>query len=463
MSHPERWKMGTSSAASRFRGRLAIRNWLWWKLPARLRWYVAMPPGVALVVIGAAVARTDWRLSDLLMFLVLFCCGTISVVSTPRMMYTGVSGLNRDFSSIWVLPTAILLPPVYAALMPIPLLLTMKLFVHHGVLHRTIFTIAATSLGYAAASFVFRWFPPSFAGEHAGIGMHALTWAAAVAACEIIGGRVHHFMILGAVKLSNPKIRVKAIDWNREALQGLCVEVDLAVLITLAVSVSPALVLIAVPTVMLVRRFLVFPILVAQSRVDAKTGLLNVSTWENEAVAEISRAARTPSPLAVALVDIDHFKLVNDTYGHLAGDRVLRAVADALKGQLRDYDKAGRFGGEEFVLLLAQATENDACRVAERLRSYVAGMAVPVNDSPGAERVHLTISIGVTTMQAGQGRDLTDMIAAADSALYQAKQTGRNRVCVARHVQRVELQVGIPDVAEVVEADPAGASLGPSR
>ena len=112
----------------------------------------------------------------------------------------------------------------------------------------------------------------------------------------------------------------------------------------------------------LVRRFLVYPVLVAQSRTDSKTGLLNVSTWESEAEAELSRAIRTRNPVALALVDIDHFKLVNDTYGHLVGDRVLKAIAEALTGQSRDYDRAGRFGGEEFVLLLAQTTEETPAR-----------------------------------------------------------------------------------------------------
>ncbi|MBO0803264.1 MAG: GGDEF domain-containing protein [Nocardiopsaceae bacterium] len=220
------------------------------------------------------------------------------------------------------------------------------------------------------------------------------------------------------------------------------VEIDLGVLITLAVALSPALVLVAVPTVLLVRRFLVFPVLMAQSRVDSKTGLLNVSTWEREAEAELSRAVRTGSSVSIALVDIDHFKAVNDTYGHLVGDRVLKALADALTGQLRGYDKAGRFGGEEFVLLLAQATEEDACGIAERLRKYVGDMAVPVSDAPGSACVRLTISIGVTAMEAGHARDLTDMLAAADSALYQAKQAGRNRVSVAGHDLDAELQAG---------------------
>ena len=198
-------------------------------------------------------------------------------------------------------------------------------------------------------------------------------------------------------------------------------------LITIVVAVSPLLSVFAVPTVLLVRRFMIHGQLLAKSRIDTKTGLLNASTWEQEAEAEIARAVRTGSPLAVALVDIDHFKLVNDTYGHLVGDKALRAVTDALRSQLRVYDLAGRFGGEEFVILLPNAREVDALAMAERLRAHIATMTIPVNDNDeSGPCVRLTISVGVAALD-GVSRELTDMLAAADSALYYAKETGRNK------------------------------------
>jgi diguanylate cyclase (GGDEF)-like protein len=452
--------MEASLLADRLKRRVWVKNWLWWQLPPLVRWYVATPIVTVVALMSVLAVHTDWRVSDLAKFAVLVCCGSISVASTPRIMYR-VSGVTADFSNIWILPIAILLPPIYAMLAPIPFFAIMQLWVHRGVPHRSVFTGASFSLSFVGVSFLFHSFPQSFAGETLGTGLHAFTWVLAVAACEIAGGRLQHALIAGAVKLTNPDVRILEMERNRERWLGIFVEIDIAVLITVALGLSIDLVIIAGPTVLLVRRFLVHPILVAQSRADAKTGLLNVSTWEREAETEILRSVRTRTSLALALVDIDHFKLVNDTYGHLAGDKVLKAVAEALRGQLRGYDKAGRFGGEEFVLLLTQANEDEACRIAERLRAYVARMEVPVNDIPGAACVRLTISIGVTAMDAGHPRDLTDMLAATDSALYQAKQMGRNRVCVARQIQRVELEIGMPDLPEVVEADPAGASSGP--
>jgi diguanylate cyclase (GGDEF)-like protein len=461
--------MKAASLTSRLRRRLAVTDWPWWRLPLPLRLYVAAPPVACLAVICVLAARTDWRLPDLAKFLLFVCCGMISVASTPRIAYKA-GGITRDFSNVWVLPAAILLPPVYAALITIPICALIQWWVHRGVVYRRVFSAASISLPYAGASIAFHWLPASFAGSAVGSGLHALTWVVAVAACEIIAGKIHHFLIVGAVKLSDPKVRILDFELNREALQGDFVEIHVAVLITVLVAVSPALVVLAVPMLFLIRRFIIHPALLAQSRVDAKTGLLNVSTWEAEAESELSRSMRTRSPLAVAIVDIDHFKAVNDTHGHLVGDRVLRAVASALTSHLRTYDRAGRFGGEEFVLLLAQTGQNDACRIAERLRSHVAGMAVPIDDRPNAPTVRLTISIGVTAMEAGEARELTDLLAAADSALYEAKQTGRDRIAMHPAERNMGLDAeftGHHHVehirhAEDVRADPTAASLGPS-
>jgi diguanylate cyclase (GGDEF)-like protein len=442
---------------------VTVQDWLWWQLSPVLRWYVAAVPVAAVAVIGVTADQTSWRLFDLAKFAILLCCGAVSVAATPRIMYQ-FPGLTRDFTTVWVLPAAILLPPVYAAVMPIPLLTVMQLFVHRGVPHRAVFTAASISLAYAGGSELFRLFPASFAGVAVGSGLHALTWIVAVAACEVMAARVQHFLVMGAVKLSDPKVRMRDIDLNRQALEADLLKLDLAALITLAVAVTPALVVITLPTVFLIRRFLQHPVLVAQSRVDAKTGLLNVSTWEREAESELSRSMRTGTPVALALVDIDHFKVVNDTHGHLVGDKVLKRVAQALISHLRDYDRAGRFGGEEFVLLLAQTNEHDACRIAERLRTHVAGMVVPIDDRPNSPTVQLTISIGVTAMERGAACELTDLLAAADSALYKAKQTGRNRIAVAAAERNMGLDADLDDqrIGEV-RVDPTGASLGRVR
>ncbi len=421
--------MKASSVTRAVLARTAVQNWAWWRLPLLLRAYVGTVVLAAFGLACFAAVQTTWSVADAWRFALLLGCGLVSVAATPRMAYLQ-GGMTRDFLTVWVMPIAILLPPVYAVVTPVPLLVLTQWRIHRGIVYRRAFTAAALGIAYGGASYFFRLFPESFAGPTIGTGMHALTWTLAVAACEVVGGRGHRFLILGGIKLADPSARLIKQELNREALQGDFAEFDLGVLITVVVAVNPVLAVFAVPTVLLCRRFMMHAQLVAQSRLDTKTGLLNASTWEREAAAEITRALRTQSPLALALVDIDHFKLVNDTYGHLVGDKALRAVTDALRGQLRAYDLAGRFGGEEFVVLLPHAREADAINVAERLRAHIAAMSIPVGDDVvSGPFVKLTISVGVAALD-GASCELTDMLAAADAALYYAKETGRNKTHV---------------------------------
>jgi diguanylate cyclase (GGDEF)-like protein len=418
--------MEASSVTYRVPASAGIRSWAWWRLPVGLRVYVGLGPVIAFGLAVYATSQTTWHVADLGKFLLLLSCGMISVAATPRTAYAQ-GAVVRDFLTVWVLPVAILLPPIYAMLTPIPLQILTQFRVHRGVVYRRVFTVAAIGIAYGAASLLFRAFPASFAGSSIGTGRHALTFTLAVAICEIVGGRGHHLMIVGGIKLSDPTVRLAELELNREALVGDFAEFDMGMLITLVVAVNPVLAVLAVPTVLLIRRFMMHAQLLAQARVDTKTGLLNSSTWEREAEVEIARAVRTGTPLALALVDIDHFKVVNDTYGHLVGDKALRAVTDALRSQLRAYDLAGRFGGEEFVVLLPNAREVDAITVAERLRAHIAAMSIPVgDDAESGPCIELTISVGVAALH-GESRELTDMLAAADSALYYAKETGRNK------------------------------------
>jgi diguanylate cyclase (GGDEF)-like protein len=421
--------MEASSVTRRVLASADVRKWAWWQTPWELRLYVGFVPLLAIGLTSYAASQTVWTGSDLAKFALLLGCGMVSVAATPRIAFIP-GGITRDFLTVWVLPVAILLPPVYAMLTPIPLQILTLLRVYKGVVYRRVFSIASIALAYGAASLLFRAFPPSFAGGAIGTGTHALTFTLAVAVCELIAGRGHQALVMGGIKLTDPTVRLTELEFNREALQGDFAEFDLGVLITVVVAVNAVLAVVAVPTVLLVRRFMMHAELLAQSRVDTKTGLLNSSTWEREAAVEISRAVRTGTPLALALVDIDHFKAVNDTYGHLVGDKTLRAVTDALRSQLRNYDLAGRFGGEEFVILLPHAREMDALHIAERLRAHIAGMSIPVGDDlQSGPAVRVTISVGVASLD-GASHELTDMIAAADAALYYAKETGRNRTHV---------------------------------
>ncbi len=162
------------------------------------------------------------------------------------------------------------------------------------------------------------------------------------------------------------------------------------------------------------------------SMLDGLTRLLNHRAIHERLVAEIKRASRHASPLAVVICDLDHFKSVNDRHGHLAGDAVLQAASRAMRGALRAADSLGRFGGEEFLAVLPESDLEAACRVAERLRVALGDEAVEL---PTGGRVSITASFGAAALAELTGEATADaLIALADNRLYEAKAAGRNCV-----------------------------------
>jgi len=164
---------------------------------------------------------------------------------------------------------------------------------------------------------------------------------------------------------------------------------------------------------------------------DSLTGIYNRRHFMALAITEMSRSTRFRHPLSAVMLDIDHFKRVNDTCGHLVGDMALREVAQRCTRQLRPYDIIARYGGEEFVLLLPQTDADGAREVAERLRASIEAAPVTANE----RRVPLTISLGVSTTPGEMPFDpsraelvIAALINEADQALYASKQRGRNRV-----------------------------------
>ncbi len=157
---------------------------------------------------------------------------------------------------------------------------------------------------------------------------------------------------------------------------------------------------------------------------DPLTGLFNRAAILDLLAMELAREERAGVPLGVAMADLDHFKVVNDTCGHLVGDGVLRTTAERMKDSVRPYDSLGRYGGEEFLVVLPGCTPPDAVTVAERLRRNVQDCHydMPACDHP------VTVSLGVTSTAVLTSRDPEALIEAADRALYRAKASGRNRV-----------------------------------
>ena len=164
-----------------------------------------------------------------------------------------------------------------------------------------------------------------------------------------------------------------------------------------------------------------------QSVLDPLTGLFNRRYFEETLRRELARSRRMASPLSLVVLDVDHFKRVNDGYGHATGDAVLRAIAQLVRQSIRDCDVACRYGGEELVILMPDCAQPDAARCAEALRADIAG-APPMLEGAGPDTI--TASLGVAEFPI-HGPDAEALFRAADKALYQAKREGRNRVVAA--------------------------------
>lgn len=180
-----------------------------------------------------------------------------------------------------------------------------------------------------------------------------------------------------------------------------------------------------------INRAKVYAEILKHATLDALTGFYNRRQLEERIKQEVSNAKRQHAPLCGIMTDIDYFKNVNDTYGHAVGDLVLQTIAKVIRGQLREYDIAGRYGGEEFSILLPFTKINEAQMVAERLRKAIENKVIDiskVNNENDTKSLKITISLGIYEIKEDDKDE--DLMRKADKALYQAKNTGRNKVVV---------------------------------
>ncbi|WP_460441621.1 GGDEF domain-containing protein [Amycolatopsis stemonae] len=374
--------------------------------PVRLVWFAV------LVALGVAQAEMSRRIERL------------------RRWMSGQTHIN--VTSVWYLAGVVLLPPAWVALLAVVLYTHLWVRVWRQVrtrpAHRFVASTAWAMLSCFAASSVL-----AVSGLHGSQmqtarGLVALCLAAAVFELVNVG-----LVAAGIYLYTSQRSAADLIGtWEDNAfeLATLC----LGGLAALALVEQPVLVVFVVAPLLLLHRYLLLKQQLQVTAVtDEKTGLLNTAGWHESAVREHARVLRrgaTGSGFAVLMIDLDHFKRINDTYGHLTGDDVLAAVAVAISGSVRQGDTVGRFGGEEFVVLLPGIGRADVLGIAERVRVAVGELNVVISTGSGTVRVSgLSVSIGVAQYP-DAGPALDDVLRAADAALYRAKEAGRNRVAV---------------------------------
>jgi diguanylate cyclase (GGDEF)-like protein len=394
--------------------------------------------GVALIVITSVASVIDLR--DGLSAITLLSAGLIHAEgsrSIERVRRHPDPLVHVDLNSVWTFPAAVLLPFPLTAGVVIILYVHLWIRVNRTPPMRRIFS---TAMFVVASYFVHLVVMTASSASGLAGGFPTLAGVGVLIAAAATYYALNLGFVLTAAYLRRVMTSVRTVVGrpSDNALEAatLCFGAFVAV----AVANQPLLVVFALPLVLVLHRDVLIRQLRDDARTDHKTGLRNASAWNEHAGRQVARAQRQHGTLHVLLIDIDWFKSVNDTYGHLAGDEVLRSLADALRDEIRETDAVGRFGGEEFVIVLPDTSTDDMFGVAERVRARVNAITVPVtstqngnSDGSAAETVitGLTVSIGASSFPAN-GQDLDALVFAADTALYEAKNNGRDQTRLAR-------------------------------
>lgn len=419
--------------------RLSVTRWAVWCLSGRALMAVLIVEitAVALVVVHLI---GPWSLSGVRSAAVLSLLGiahTEIAVGVERIRRRVTDTLHVDLSSVWTFAGAVILPPAYAALVAVIVLthLWWRAWRPRVPIHRHVFSTSAVVLACLAASAV-------LTSVGSGDPMRVLGGGrelAALGAALLIYTTVNIGLVAGVIALQADGVMLPW-DWDEIMLEvaTLCLGAVAAVAFVL----NPWLVVMLLPPLLVLHRAVLVRHLEEAASTDSKTGLLNAAAWHVRAERELHRAGRHRQPAAALILDLDHFKSVNDKHGHLVGDQVLSSVAAALRSEVRDRDLVGRFGGEEFVVLLPgmgaprlAGTGGDRSEleaVAERLRCRVAELRVEVPTPDGPMTVGgLSVSVGGARFPE-HGDDLRTLLEVADSALFAAKRAGRNTVRVGQ-------------------------------
>ena len=420
-----------------------LTRWAVWALPARVVTPILLVELTAFGLFMLDVTHRPFTQTALITTLILCVLGVVHTeiaVGLERLRRQVADTPHGDLSSVWTFAGAMLLPPSLATVVVVVIFTHQWFRVWRSIkvpVYRHTFSTATVVLACHAASAVL-----NYAGDGGRPAFGSAKELLVVALAILAYATVNTGLVAAAIALSaalpkpSPAQLIGHWDDNMLELATLC----LGALAALTLATKPWQVVLVMAPLLVLHRAVLVRQLEEVASTDSKTGLLNAAAWHTRAAKELRRAQRGRNTAAVLIMDLDHFKAVNDDHGHLAGDEVLSAVAAAVRAEVREHDLVGRFGGEEFVVLLPELGRElhgngELHAIAERIRHRISTLSVAVSTPNGSLSIAgLSVSVGGAAYP-HHGTGLEHVLEAADSALYAAKRNGRNAVRIAEFSQ----------------------------
>jgi diguanylate cyclase (GGDEF)-like protein len=426
------------SADRRTSARWTPRHWRLWALPSRALAYVLIVDAAAVLVVLATVRNPvtprEWAIGTVVAVSAILHLHATHTIERSRRDHSHAP--HVDLASIWIFAGALLLPPGPETLLLIVIYLHRWYLVGRWDItrppYRTWFNASMMTLSALTASAV--------AGIHDArdhLGSPGVAWINLTIVVAAISAQwlVNSGLLAGVIALTTRVRQPRDVLGTGEDNLLEVAQLVLGLFVAIAVYSWPGYALLMVVPVAAIHRTVLLHQLKLAASTDDKTGLLNATAWEQQAKATLLRTRTESGLLAIFMLDLDFFKTINDRYGHLAGDAALRKVAQVIAASVRRGDTVGRFGGEEFAVLLPAIGRDDALHVAERIRTQI--RQIHLDDGASSPVTGLSVSIGIAMYPQVNEDTITGLMAAADAALYEAKNGGRDQVRVAGQDRRI--------------------------
>lgn len=409
-------------------------GWALWRRPKGFIAFLVCAELLAFAWFAVAFANTSApTVPDWARFAILTAGATVHIQLTRRQeerRRNRVRTVLIDLTAVWVFPAAIILPA------PLTVLLVLLIRIQHWFVarrpaHNFVFSSITHMLAATLAHSVFT----ALGGRHWDnlSALSSMTEFGKLVIAGLVFEAVQILYVSSILSLAaqtKPTVRTVLGSKADNLLEAITIGLG-AVTAVLLVVLPPTVAIMAVVTVVF-NRLAELEQLQDDVRTDPKTQVFNMRGWTESAERALARATKSADRLGILMIDLDHFKWINDTFGHPAGDDVLRNLAQLLNEVTRPSDVVGRFGGEEFLVLLPDADQAAATGAAERIRAAVAELRIVTTNKRGDKITVFdrTASIGVAVYP-DHGDSLKTLMQAADAAVYEAKEGGRNQVRLA--------------------------------